>query len=93
MRIAGYIDHPHLKITVFTMDTRLSVKFEIDQLEQTYKFPKQAGLERLSDMQALVDDTFLKSVERRFQRMQKDLLSAMQRHLPPSDAAEFDEII
>ncbi len=38
MRIAGDIPHPEMKITVFVMNGRYSIKFEKKLLEQTYKF-------------------------------------------------------
>ena len=38
MRILGYIDHPVVKITVFKMDNKFSVKFESIHYEQTFKF-------------------------------------------------------
>ena len=34
MRILGYLEHPTLKITVFKMDNRISVKFENSLYEQ-----------------------------------------------------------
>lgn len=82
-----------MKITVFSMSNRLSVKFEVGQLEQTYKFQRRNGLESLADVQTLVDTVFLKEVETQFVRMQKSRFSAINRNLPQQQSEEFDEII
>lgn len=93
MRIIGYVEHPRLKITVFKMDTRLSVKFETGMLEQTYKFRLQQGLEGLADIQKLVDDTFTAQVEDHFHTMQKVGMAAYERHIPDEEENEFETII
>lgn len=93
MRIIGYIEHPRLKVTVFKMDTKLSVKFETGMLEQTYKFRMQQGLEGLADLENLVDETFAAKVEEQFATMQKASFAAYERHLPDEEEDEFDTII
>lgn len=93
MRIIGYLDHPELKITVFKMDTRLSVKFERGALEQTYKFRQGNGLEDMHGIRQLVDDHFLTKVQDQFIQMEKLHESAIWKHFPPKPADEFDEII
>jgi len=35
MRIIGYLENRPCKVTVFEMDDKISVKFEVDLLEQT----------------------------------------------------------
>ena len=37
MRITGEISDPLMKITVLEMNSRTSIKFEFDSMEQTYK--------------------------------------------------------
>jgi len=94
MRIIGYIEHPSLKITVFKMDNRLSVKFESGLYEQIYKFRQGEGMETLADIQALVDDTFCQEVQQGIQTMHNVRTRAISRKLPQPDVAdEFEEII
>ncbi len=93
MRILGYIDHPVYKITVFKLDTRLSIKFEHVNLEQTFKFRSSEAWNSLREVQALVDEAFLEGVSKRFQEMEAQLNATFSRHLPPPSEDEFDEII
>ncbi len=93
MRIIGYIDHPTLKITIFKMDTRVSVKFEKNYLEQTYKFRQVNGLEGVKEIRRLVDENFLGKVEDQFRHMESLHEAALSTHFPPEPADEFDDII
>ncbi len=93
MRIIGYIEHPNLKVTVFKMDTRLSVKFEDDLYEQTYKYRMQDGLSSLSDIEKLVDSDFQAAVLSQFAQMKKANEAAQVRHLPTEEEDEFPVII
>lgn len=93
MRIIGYIDHPTLKITIFKMDTRLSVKFERGFLEQTYKFRQANGLEGAKEIRQLVDSQFLGAVEGYFSQMERLQETAVANHFPPDPVDEFDDII
>ncbi|MBX2875907.1 MAG: hypothetical protein KTR30_27550 [Saprospiraceae bacterium] len=93
MRIIGYLEHPRLKVTVFKMDNKLSVKFETGMLEQTYKFRTQAGLEGLADLEKLVDTEFASKVEAQFAQMQKYSFDAYERLMPDEEEDEFDTII
>lgn len=93
MRIIGYLEHPRLKITVFKMDNKLSVKFETGMLEQTYKYRTQQGLEGIADIEKLVDTDFTAKVETLFSQMQKQSFEAFERLLPDEEEDEFEDII
>ena len=93
MRILGYIDHPVLKVTVFKTDTRLSIKFENGDLEQTYKFRPSQQTNSLKEINALVDDAFLAQVLKRFEGMKQDFGSTFSRNVAPPDEDEFPSII
>ena len=93
MRIIGYMEHPVLKITIFKMDTRLSVKFEKGFLEQTFKFRQANGLEGAKEIRQLIDENFLNKVENQFRQMEKLHEAAMSTYFPPEPADEFDDII
>ena len=93
MRIIGYIEHASLKVTVFKMDTRLSIKFEDDLYEQTYKYRMQDGLSSLSDIRELVDSDFQAAVLAQFVQMKKASKAAQLRHRTAEDEDEFPVII
>ncbi len=92
MRIAGYIEHPRLKITIFEMENRFSVKFENPLFEQTYKFRKGEHLHQVSDIQSLVDKAFIRSVEVQMEQLAKIRSAALER-IAPNPEDEFDVII
>ncbi len=91
MRIAGYIEHPTLKITVFIMNNRYSVKFENGVYEQTFKIRQGSGVDSLQDIRDLVNEPFLKTVEANFKVMHETMLEGLSRFQPEED--EFEEII
>lgn len=93
MRIIGYIEHPSMKITVFKMENKLSVKFESGLYEQTYKFRDGEAVESLPDIQKLVDTTFLKEVEQELDRMQQIKNQAIKRNASSKSSEEFEDII
>jgi hypothetical protein len=92
MRIIGNIDHPTLKITIFKMDTRMSVKFENNLYEQTYKLSMD---ERFTDLQSVkdwVDATFIAEVLQQFQAMHRNRMQTIARIFPEKEEF-FEEII
>ncbi len=93
MRIIGYIEHPVLKITVFKMDNRLSVKFESGLYEQTYKLRDNDAFGTLADVERLVDAAFCESVLQLFNQMHALKNEALAKHLPAQADELFEEII
>lgn len=94
MRIAGHIEHPVLKITIFQMDNRFTVKFEDGTLEQAYKFRKSDTVNTAADIRRLVDDLFIKAVleeMKTLRQMHQDVLA----RFSPDDGEEdeFDDIL
>ena len=55
MRIIGEIPHDFLKITVFKMNEKLSIKFEHDLLEQIIKFREGSAVNDLESAKAFVN--------------------------------------
>lgn len=92
MRILGYIDHPTLKITVFKMDNRLSVKFESGLYEQTYKFRSGMKIDDLKDIQTLVDAPFIQAVLQEMGTMHRISNQALMRY-HAQEEEDFEEII
>ncbi|WP_367389344.1 hypothetical protein [Lewinella sp. LCG006] len=93
MRILGYLDHPILKITVFKTDTRLSIKFENSNFEQTYKFRPTEQTNSLKELQKLVDETFVNQVMTLFQQMEQNFEVSFQRNFPEAEDDDFPAII
>ena len=93
MRIIGNIEHLVLKITVFKMDNKLSLKFETGQYEQTFKFRESDELNDLESIQKLVDEQFTSFVMEHFEKMHRAKNEAFKRFLPKAEAQLFDEII
>jgi len=93
MRIIGYIDHPVLKITVFKMGHKISIKLESGLLEQTYKFREGEGLESFEDAQKFVNESFASKVLKEFSRMNQIKKNSLSCLLPGRESEEFDEII
>ncbi|MCB0502410.1 MAG: hypothetical protein KDD32_06985 [Bacteroidetes bacterium] len=79
MRIIGSIPHPVLKITVFQLNMKFAVKFEAGMMEQTYKIRESDSINKLSDIDMLVDDQFKDQVLEQFKEMAKILGDAYQR--------------
>ena len=93
MRIVGTIDHPTLKITVFKMDEKFSIKFENGLLEQTYKIRAGSEINSFEDIQKMVDAKWISSIMQTLQQMNQSKLEATARFLVVNDEAEFDNII
>ncbi len=93
MRVIGYIEHPELKISVFKMDNRLSVKFENAWYEQTYKFGTDDRVSTLESVQNIVNEDFIHKVLEEMQNMHQIRLEALLREFPPAVEEAFEEII
>jgi hypothetical protein len=93
MRIIGEIPHPQLKISIFKMGDRLSVKFENTLFEQTYKFGTDDRLNSVETIQKFIDPAFIDRVLLNFQDMNKTRLDAFTRQFPAAEVEEFETII
>lgn len=93
MRIIGNIDHPTLKITAFQYDGKLSVKFEVGLLEQTFKFREFNQLNDMAGIEKLVDATFIGQVLKNFQAMHQAREEAMKIYLQGVEEDDFPVII
>ncbi|MCC6281801.1 MAG: hypothetical protein IT262_14430 [Saprospiraceae bacterium] len=93
MRIIGEIQHPTLKITIFKMGERTSVKFENERYEQTYKLGADERFSKAETIEQWMDALFLENVQRTFQQMHQAQMSAMSRFFPSESENLFEEII
>ncbi|MCS7035501.1 MAG: hypothetical protein RMJ33_11840 [Saprospiraceae bacterium] len=93
MRILGTLSHPLLKITVFKMDNRISVKFENAGYEQTFKLGADERYQTLEAIQQWADETLINEVLARMNDMHRSRIEAEQRAFPNTEQTEFEEII
>lgn len=94
MRILGHIDHPALKITVFKMDNRISVKFENALYEQTYKLGTDDRFATLEAIREWLDPPLMAEIQNLFTHMHQTRLSAVNRQFNNTDGdSPFPEII
>ncbi|MBK6931195.1 MAG: hypothetical protein IPH12_10080 [Saprospirales bacterium] len=92
MRIMGYIEHPHLKITVFQTDGRVSVQFENQGYALTFKLGEDERLNSLDAIRNWADTAFLDDVLRNMERMHQSRLAANTRAVPAAADEEFEVI-
>ena len=72
MRIINSFIKENIKVTIFDFDLKYVIKFEFGSLEHTYKVDKLEFTNHL-DLEEKIDQNFIKSVNKRFDRMSKDL--------------------
>ena len=93
MRIIGHIEHPDIKITVFKSDNRVSIKFENEGYEQTYKLGTDERSSTVEGVRQWVDAGFVADVLKQLQAMHHSRLGAYRRAFPPEADMAFEEII
>jgi hypothetical protein len=91
MRIIGEIEHPVYKITVFSMNNRLSVKIEDKLIEQVFKFRDGSGIEGIEEVKSFLNDDFMKVVDESFIQLNKARITSLIHTQAAED--EFDEIV
>ena len=72
MRIIDTIEHPILRISIFEMNQKYIVKFELGALDQSFKF-SELDIINLEILKADVAEKIIPNVLLRFEEMQKDL--------------------
>jgi hypothetical protein len=92
MRLLANIPHPSLRISIFTNDNRLSLKFEAGLYEQTYKFRIGDGYDNVEAISHLVTDVFCDDVIRLFNQ-QHELKLRHTANRNSNDDSEFPVII
>lgn len=77
MRVVSNIPHKEFKITVFSWNHKYLLKFEKENLEQTYKI-SEFDLMGEDDVQEILNnEEFMNKVSQRFNDMQDDLHQAL----------------
>jgi hypothetical protein len=68
MRVIDTITHPSCRISIFQMNNKYLVKFEIGSYEQTYKFD-QEDYNSLEELKAKINTEFVDKVIDIFRQM------------------------
>lgn len=93
MRIIGEIDHQSMKISVFKVTDKLSIKFEKNLLEQIYKFRDGSGIDTLENAKVLVSPSVLKDVEAQFDSMARIRRNGLEKMISESEDEDFPDIM
>lgn len=92
MRIIGEFDVDQIKVTVFKMNERISLKFEYNLLEQTYKFRDGSGISTMEDIRNYCNQNTIAQVSQIFKNMGEARSAALSALINTSED-EFDIII
>ncbi len=82
MRYIGDIPHPFIKISLFKMDNKYSLKMEMGMYEQTYKWRDIDGLQTPEHISKIIDEEFLVSCITHFKEMQQNFGATLKRNIP-----------
>lgn len=81
MRVIAELPHPECKITIFSMNQKYIVKFELGNLEQSYKLAElDLSGGGVNDVFEILDEQFIGVVVKRFREMNADFVEAYKRH-------------
>tara|TARA_R100001039_G_scaffold36103_1_gene31976 strand:- start:779 stop:1018 length:240 start_codon:yes stop_codon:yes gene_type:complete len=72
MRVVNEIVKDGIRISLFEWNNKYILKFELGNMEQTYKVPSMDVLEE-SDLEALMGGVFFEEVKKRFDEMHQSL--------------------
>ncbi len=81
MRYIGDIPHPIIKISIFKMDNKYSLKLEMGMYEQTYKWRDIDYLDTPDKIEKIVDDDFLQTCLSHFKIMHETFAATLKRNL------------
>lgn len=80
MRTIAELPHPDFRITIFSMNQKLIIKFEQGNLEQVYKIAEVDVPDGVNGLFQLIDDVFTTAVNQQFSAMRKAFIEAYNRH-------------
>lgn len=78
MRIIGTIDHPVIKISIFSWNEKYIVKAEAGFFEQSYKF-RQDDFKDIEQLKEFFDELMMQQLHETFKKMSADASSAAKR--------------
>lgn len=80
MRVIAELPHPDCKITLFSMNQKLIVKFEQGNLEQVFKVKEADVTEGVNGLFQMLDDEFIEEVIKQFHAMRTLFKKTYERH-------------
>ncbi len=89
MRVIEEWSHEDMRLQVFVMNGRYSLKVEAYLLEQVYKF-RDGQIQDLPHLKSLLDETFYEACKKRFIHMDLTRASLFKNE---TDVPAFEEII
>jgi len=92
LRIIADIAHPRMKITVFQMNGKISIKFEKHLIEHIIKLRDGSPLNELEKLQSSLSDEVLLNIEKAIEQ-QHQMRGTLEIALQEDDLEQFDEII
>jgi len=93
MRIIGYLDRPGMLVTVFKHDNKISVKLELDLMEQIYKLRDDLYLSELREIDSLLDAEWMKEIIANFEAMAHARLDALARYQEKIKGGQEPDIV
>ena len=92
MRVIGEFDAGDIKVSVFKMNERISIKFEKQLMEQTYKFRDGSTVNTLEDAKTFCSDQTIEEINHLFVAMANNRSNSLT-SMMKNQEDEFDEII
>jgi len=92
MRIIGEFDAGDIKVSVFKMNERISIKFEKHLMEQTYKFRDGSAVNTLEDAKIFCSEQTIDEINKVFLAMANTRSNSLN-SMMAAEEDEFDEII
>ncbi len=81
MKVAGEINRPEGKVSIFRMNNKYIIKIERGHLEQTFKINElDYTIADVTDAERLLDEPFMQSVLENFQKMNQELNASLDRN-------------
>lgn len=81
MRVVKTIAHPEMGISLFSWNEKYLIKFEMGNLEQTYKVKAMDVIDLGSLEEMVQDEQFIKKILDRFELMQEDFHQTLSEYL------------
>lgn len=78
MRVIKTIVHPHITVSIFSMNDKYQIKLEAGPMEQTFKIPV-ADIAGVEAIEQLLDKDFMQKALERFNEMYRSFLDAQER--------------
>ncbi|MBK8053819.1 MAG: hypothetical protein IPK35_11265 [Saprospiraceae bacterium] len=93
MRIIDEFNADEIKVTVFKMNEKISIKFEKNLLEQVYKFRDGSGISNPDMARKFCTTDTIRSIRIIFDQMAENRLATLKQLFEVNTEETFDRII